>query len=409
MSTLSDNIKKMVSSPDSINYIVFYLVLFAFILVLPFFLSNVSSGLNVDSKYYYGLYVTIFTIAIVACLLILTRDQRYIKSLFGLMFFVLFMIGILCFFTNRSFTGDVSNTSMNIILGITLGLVVFVALAMFYKIFSNMLESQTGWINFIIQFIFFIPCIINEVVDYVLDQYKNTPSSVFVLFIIEILLLICYCLIPVISGAVLNTKGNNILLNPVYLKNKQILVSGEELTYLEKNDPVSDSETKIPLSSYAISMWIYMNQHDHLLEKGSYKNIFTYTNSDNTEAKPQILYYNDRDSEKRSKNVYKIIFQGSNTSKNTSYQIDLPGQKWNHLFFNYRNGANVELYLNGVLERNFELKYKPRYSMGDTMIVGDENGLDGSICNITYYSEPLSKFQIANTYNLYMSRNPPTP
>jgi hypothetical protein len=404
-----DIIKDTLSSPVGLYYIIFYLILFALILVLPFFLYNISRGVNTDSKYYYLLYITLLSIIIVISGLLFMKSQMYKKTFFGLLILCITVIGILCFLTNIYFNGKVSNTSTNIILGITLGFIVFVALALFYKVFANTLENQSGIISFIIQFIFFIPCFINDVVESALNQYRNTPSSVFVLFILEIILLICYCLIPIITGAVLNTNGKNLLANAVFLNNKQTIATGQDLTYLENNDSTTGKNTKIALSSYSISMWIYINQNTHQLEKGSYKNIFSYIDNGNTEAKPQIIYYNDMDNTKKIKNIYKIIFEGSINSKNTSYQIDLPGQKWNHLVFNYRNSASVELYLNGVLERNFQMKYKPVYSLGDIIVIGDKNGLDGSICNITYYNQPQTKFQIANIYNIYMSRNPPTP
>ena len=407
--SVTEIFKDTLSSPIGLYYIIFYLILLALIIVFPFFLYNVSQGVNTSNKYYYLLYITLFAIVILISGLLFMKSQMYMKTFFGLLLLSITVIGILCFLTNTYFTGNVSNTTTNIILGITLGLIVFVALALFYKVFSNTLENQNGIISFIIQFIFFIPCFINEIVEYALNQYRNTPSAVFVLFILEIILLLCYCLIPIVTGAVLNKNGKNLLANAVYLKNKTTIASGQDLTYLENKDPTTGIDTKIPLSSYAISMWIYINQNTHQLEKGSYKNIFSYIDNGYTEAKPQIIYYNDMDNTKKIKNIYKIIYEGSVNSKNTSYQIDLPGQKWNHLMFNYHNSSSVEFYLNGVLERNFQMIYKPTYSLGDIIVIGDDNGLDGSICNITYYNQPQTKYQITNLYNLHMGRNPPTP
>jgi hypothetical protein len=409
MNTFTDKIKNTISSSNFLNYILLYFILFALVIVLPFFLYNLSKGQNIDSKYYIFLYFTIFGIALIFCFLVLIKSQKYVKLLFGLIIFIVTMIGILFFIFNKfSGKGKTTNRFMNIILGITLGLIVFIALALFYKVFQQTLENQSGIMNFIIQFIFFIPCFINEIVEYILNQYNNTSNSVFILFILEIVLLLCYFLIPIGIVSVLNKNGNNILPNAVFLKNPKLIASGDKLTYLEKDDPITGVTKKISLTSYAISMWIYINQHDHTLKKGEFKHIFSYMDSGISEAKPAILYYNDMDSKKRSKNVYKIFFQGWINTENTSYNIDLPGQKWNHLLFNYHNSSSVELFLNGVLVRNFEMEYKPKYSLGDMIIIGDVNGLDGSICNISYYSEPLTKYQITNLYNLYMNKNPPT-
>ena len=41
--------------------------------------------------------------------------------------------------------------------------------------------------------------------------------------------------------------------------------------------------------------------------------------------------------------------------------------------------------------------------------VGDDNGLDGAICNITYYKHSLSADQIALSYNTMITSNLPIP
>jgi hypothetical protein len=39
--------------------------------------------------------------------------------------------------------------------------------------------------------------------------------------------------------------------------------------------------------------------------------------------------------------------------------------------------------------------------------IGEDNGLDGAICNVKYYKNPLTKYEITNSYNLLMYKNPP--
>jgi hypothetical protein len=41
------------------------------------------------------------------------------------------------------------------------------------------------------------------------------------------------------------------------------------------------------------------------------------------------------------------------------------------------------------------------------MTVGEDGGLDGAVCNVTYYKNEQTKFQITNMYNLLMNKNPP--
>ena len=43
----------------------------------------------------------------------------------------------------------------------------------------------------------------------------------------------------------------------------------------------------------------------------------------------------------------------------------------------------------------------------DNITIGDENGISGAICNVSYFPNTLSSFDISKTYNLLMLKNPP--
>ena len=75
--------------------------------------------------------------------------------------------------------------------------------------------------------------------------------------------------------------------------------------------------------------------------------------------------------------------------------------------FNYSNNI-VDLFINGALERSFNLTTSlPKYDITDTITIGAPNGLYAAICNIAYSNNPLTSYQIANSYNLLMNNNPP--
>ena len=70
----------------------------------------------------------------------------------------------------------------------------------------------------------------------------------------------------------------------------------------------------------------------------------------------------------------------------------------------------MELFINGTLERTFVMtKDMPQYNDLDQITIGEENGLDGAICNITYYRHPLTPEQIALSYNSTSLSNLPIP
>jgi hypothetical protein len=131
--------------------------------------------------------------------------------------------------------------------------------------------------------------------------------------------------------------------------------------------------------------------------------LFDYGN-----GKPKITYFND-ESKINTKDSYYIYF--TDTSKNElKYQITLPNQKWNNFVFNYQSNI-VDLFINGKLERTFDFSSNdlspPKYLVTDNITTGSENGVKGAICNIEYFSSPLTKNEIVNNYNVLMWNNPP--
>ena len=80
-------------------------------------------------------------------------------------------------------------------------------------------------------------------------------------------------------------------------------------------------------------------------------------------------------------------------------------QKWNNIIFNYKNGS-FDLFMNGKLmtsQPNVTLYNLPQTNI----IVGQENGVNGGICNVKYFDNPLSTSKIENLYNNSKDKNPP--
>ena len=97
------------------------------------------------------------------------------------------------------------------------------------------------------------------------------------------------------------------------------------------------------------------------------------------------------------------------SEEHTFYDITLENQKWNQIVMNY-NRNKVEIYINGNIERTFVLtKDMPMYSDLDNISIGQDNGLDGAVCNVTYYRHALSPDQIALSYNSMSLSNLPVP
>jgi hypothetical protein len=222
------------------------------------------------------------------------------------------------------------------------------------------------------------------------------------LFIIEIILILLYVYSNKITNYFVRNTSTNIVLLPgnSFLNTKSTISSSYNLRI--QTPILADTNQKFTYRrNYAISMWVYLNNQPPNNHSYAHETeIFNYGN-----GKPRITYFNDVTSDAK-KDKY-IFYFTSSTKKPYSYSMTLPSQKWNNLVFNY-SSDKVDLFINGNLERTFIFENNmPKYLATDTVTIGSDNGLDGAICNINYYNEPLTKTKITMAYNLLMLKNPP--
>ena len=299
--------------------------------------------------------------------------------------------GVYGFFTNSYFVN------------LVLLFIILIGLALFYITFLEKYANKSGWLSFIIKFMFYVPCLVTDGIQYFMKDVYDTPKSVFNILFIQCLLLVIYFYIyPRVQDSVYN-NGICLLKNPILLNDyKRIDEELHKLQGSQMPDPISNAVTKdSPFrETFSVSMWIYLNiqpftQLAYLKES----TIFGY-GTDST-SHPKITYKNN------TEGLDEYIFY---LSPSTKYGISLPHQKWNNIVFNYRDG-NVDLFINGVLETTIKLEDKPIFSKLDIIYVGEKTteptALYGSICNITYYKDIMTQGQIVTNYNLLSIQNPP--
>ena len=295
------------------------------------------------------------------------------------------------------------------ILRLIIVLMIIIGLAIGYKFYSERLKSITGWQGFFINFLFYIPCLVSDGIEYLLQQYNITPNIVFVLLIIELLLALSYFYVPKLLQKSIK-KTEIVLLNkPVYL-NKETIVGNTEM-FLFK--PFSDKMEYIDQKSlyrrnYCISMWVFLNVHSSANTAYKYEtDIFDYS------SHPRITYKNESDNKmSKDKGIYTFYFSNivSKTIKSeddAKYELSIPNQKWNLISLNYFD-TKVDLYINGNLERTYNFSDNiPQYSPDDLVKLGKDNGLNGAICNVSYNKKPLTATEISTAYNIHYMNNPP--
>jgi hypothetical protein len=245
-----------------------------------------------------------------------------------------------------------------------------------------------------------------------------TSLSIYVLFIIEVLLILTYLYSKeIINYFITKTTKNMVLLektefldmkstigNNYDLRIKDPIASNNSGSFkkVDQTQSLDNINTYSYRKRYSISMWVYLNnQPPNNMSYSKETEIFNYGN-----GKPRITYFNDITTD-NTKDKYIFYFTDFNDEK-SSVKMTLPGQKWNYIVFNYYSDK-VDLFINGNLEKSYVFNNNmPTYSASDNITIGAEDGLDGAICNINYFIEPLTKTQITNAYNLLMMKNPPT-
>ena len=93
--------------------------------------------------------------------------------------------------------------------------------------------------------------------------------------------------------------------------------------------------------------------------------------------------------------------------KNTNVLL----QKWNNIVLNY-NGGTLDVFYNGELVKS-AVNVINHNTIGETindqLSVGSDNGISGSVANMTYFKNPIDLLTIDKLYELFKDKNPPLP
>ena len=310
-----------------------------------------------------------------------------IVALFGTVFYFYASINDTAFtLANYALTGIIS-------LGILIGL------AIVFYFYSSYLKTQEGWGGFFVHLIFYVPCLILDFYNYIRRELELTTNVVYYLFLTEVVLIFLYNYLPSIINKIALKKGIPLLEGSAFLDIEKPIASSYDLKFNKLGDEINSPV--VYRNNYSLSMWIMLNNHsENKLPYAKETSIFNYGN-----GVPKITYVKKEDH--NIKDVIKVYF--TNASDNNSYTVEIDPQKWNQLVFNYDSNS-VDLFLNGNLEKTFKYDYynRPVYSADDVIIVGSNDGLDGAISNIQYYTSKQTRSQITNSYNLLVKKNPPT-
>jgi hypothetical protein len=232
---------------------------------------------------------------------------------------------------------------------------------------------------------------------------EPTPLSYYIVLIISVLLFIVYFTYPYFTKR-FSQQGGMILVNrPIQIKNITSLASYEQLN--NSNDTFK--------YQYGLSFWVYIDSASPSTNK-SYE---TYATILDYGGKPRVSY-------NASLNTLRITMNISDSSTSeedissrfTKRDLDGDGniiiyekrdvllQKWNNIIFNY-SGGTLDVFYNGELAKS-SIGIIP-YMNYDNLVVGQDEGLYGQICNVNYFKDSLNIFQINYLYKSVKDYTPP--
>ncbi len=187
-----------------------------------------------------------------------------------------------------------------------------------------------------------------------------------------------------------NSKAVILQKLPVYLKRKRVLASADKLNKI--------NNLQLPYS-YAISFWVFI----HPQPPNYNVSVNKYTSILNHSANPNIMYRMKDNSLVITKEVEGYY----GLSNKIIYKTDkIHLQRWNNIILNYNNGT-LDVFINKKLVAS-KINFAPQYGKGLPSITsGENNGISGGICNVTYYQDPISLSKIELIYDTLKDKSPP--
>jgi len=362
------------------------LVVAIYLIIIAYYMTKDPEKLF--SKIY--LYGTIAIVPVfIGIIFALKNSGSELSSSLSVTDYIQYGIGFIIFFLIIYFLNNINISSKIVFLAtgliqIIVVLMIIVALAIVYKLGSNYMYKMQGWSGFIVNLIFYIPCMLLDLMEYLKADLQQAPKAVYVLLIFELILGLLYIYAPKISKyfakSFSNKDGKVVFLEPLRISNESRITSYVDLQKGKiGNDPIINNK-------FAISAWVYI-----LPGHTSDATIFEFT-----DYHPRLIYNG-------ATGKFKAFLNQANY-----VELDMPLQKWNHVVFNYAK-LNADIFVNGELKGSVERdSINENLSLGDTIVVGQNNGLSGGICNMVYFARPLFKYEIETIYAINKTADPPT-
>jgi len=334
---------------------------------------------------------------------VISSDSNIIKrAMLILLWIIILSLGIFWLVYNI----DNLTTGIGIfkfILNLLLALMIF---GLIYKTINVKLPvgntKKNAFFNLITNILLYIPCLVSGFFDwigkFVAGEYNASEAGNFIMLIISICLLVIYFGLPYVFNYFYLQGGKQLVNNPVYTDTQYSLGN-----YIDLNDGNEDFDYQ-----YSISFWVFIDS----ATPNTNSNYNKYTSLLNFGNKPNVLYngkthtliitMEQKNLKEQTKN--KLIDFDENGNRIIYTNNNFLLQKWNNVIINY-NGGTMDIFLNGELVKS-SIEVVPYYTY-DNLVIGENNGIKGGICNIIYFKRALKSPEIYLLYNLIKNNTPP--
>ena len=261
-------------------------------------------------------------------------------------------------------------------------------------------------LNLIKYIIFFIPCLLVIGTENLHRDIKGTPTPVFMLLILELVLVCLVFFIPVVVSFLGRLNKHDLLAGqgPVYLdkyreignyqnfSRTKIAPTNKTMTLFDMNsNPHYNVKTELNVDNrmkspykytYSISFYLYINPqppNTSAAYSGKDSVLFDYA------GKPRIVYNGrTRTLAVKSQTLSSNNGDGGAELKTIYETTDFKYQKWLFFVVNYEDNV-IDVFIDGILVGSQE--NVPPFFGDDKVSIGEENGIQGSIRDIYYYEK----------------------
>lgn len=314
---------------------------------------------------------------------------KTIKTIAAFIGFVFLTLGIVWFFRHLSIlTTLLHHGILFMILLLTISIIYILCKPLIANVLDKAKNQPLSLVSFILNLILFVPCLVEQFIYYLKNQYNLTSKPVWLLLFIEIILITLWVIVPILFHMMTTHDGKQLLSDPNYLNKEYTLGTFENL---HADTIKTGGRFKY---HYSLSAWIYINPQPPNTSSAytKYTSLLNYGNKPNVQFNGKL-------------NSFRVMTQ---TGKGDLVEIfetkDFIYQKWNNIVINY-DGGTMDVFLNGELVGS-----RPNiapYMTYENITGGSKDGIQGGICNVNYYNSIMKQSTILLMYKLLRDKKVP--